>query len=186
MNRTSSHTRSRIHLLCALLLVPGCSMWDSDESASPVEQDYRYVISLKASEDINPDLQGRPMPVLLNFFELRSPGGFEMTDYFDLRDNALAHLGSDFIGGDKLMVWPGSQEQRSYVAAPGKQLLGVIAGYQQLEGRTWRVLIPFERPAPPKFYQSAYYRLWDDDLQDVHVELQIRKDGLHVESAPQD
>ncbi|MNN85887.1 Type VI secretion lipoprotein [compost metagenome] len=84
------------------------------------------------------------------------------------------------------MVWPGSQEQRSYVAAPGKQLLGVIAGYQQLEGRTWRVLIPFERPAPPKFYQSAYYRLWDDDLQDVHVELQIRKDGLHVESAPQD
>jgi type VI secretion system protein VasD len=128
------------------------------------------VIDFSAENDINRDANGRPMPVLVHVFELRGPGNFELSDYFDLRDNAQARLGQELLRSDQLMVWPEGREQRRFSVQSGTSQLGVIAGYQQLQGRTWRVLIPLPTTA------SA-----SDSSRDQHFNIVIRQNGLRVQ-----
>lgn len=175
---------------CCLLaglstVIPGCSLWRSDQPSPPSAEmlkDFHYTLSLKADEDINRDGSGRAMPVLLNIFELRSPGNFEMTDYFDLRNNAQMRLGQDLLRSDQLMVWPGTSDQRKYSSSSPPALLGVVAGYQQLEGRTWRVLIPISSAVPAKSVESddtATDKAQSPD-HDISIDVVISQDGLHV------
>lgn len=176
-------------LVLGLLVLSGCSLWSSEELELPkveIPQTTPFVVTFRADEDINLDTNGRAMPVLINLFELRSPGNFELSDYFDLRDNAQARLGQDLLRSDQLMIWPGSREQRSYTSQSPTSQIGVIAGYQQLEGRTWRVLTPIPPiplpalPVLPIPKTDIEVPLPDKPLLDPHIEIVIRQDGLHV------
>lgn len=181
--------RGREQFRCCLLAglfaaISGCSLWGSDEPSPPpseVAKGFHYTLSLKADEDINRDGSGRAMPVLLNIFELRSPGNFEMSDYFDLHDNAQMRLGQDLLRSDQLMVWPGTSDQRKYSSPSPPVLLGVIAGYQQLDGRTWRVLIPIPSavPAVESDGDPPADKAQSPD-RDISIDVVIRQDGLHV------
>jgi type VI secretion system protein VasD len=188
-------------LLLGLLGLSGCSWWpwgkDTPAAVEP-SGSLTYHLTFEADENINRDASGRAMPVLLNVFELRSAGNFEMSDYFDLRDNAQARLGADFLRGDQLMIWPGATEQRSYTSASAPALIGVVAGYQQLEGRTWRMLVPLQASALQALVQAAETAeqqarqlpepLELDDvlptqapLPGLQLTIAIRQDGLHIQ-----
>lgn len=176
-------------LFAALFALSGCSLWKTAAPSPPPsapEPGLHYLVEFKADEDINRDASGRAMPVLLNLLELRSGGSFESADYFDLRDAAQVRLGQDLLRSDQLMIWPGTTEQRSYPASAEPPLLGVVAGYQQLEGRTWRVLIPFQKPARPTLYQRTLGHFRDEEERDIRIEVSIRQDGLHVQPLAQD
>jgi type VI secretion system protein VasD len=163
--------RGALHALLVLGLISlcGCSLWSSEETP-PAPQARSVVIDFSANNDINRDATGRPMPVLINIFELRGPGNFELSDYFDLRDNAQARLGQELLRSDQLMVWPEGREQRRFSVQSATSQLGVIAGYQQLQGRTWRVLIPLPAPAPAS-----------DSSKEPHFDVVIRQNGLRVQ-----
>ncbi|WP_152220275.1 type VI secretion system lipoprotein TssJ [Pseudomonas sp. SCB32] len=196
MNRISPPLRHS--LLLALFSLSGCSWWplgkDTPAAVEPPGS-VTYHITFKVDEDINRDGSGRAMPVLLNVFELRSAGNFEMSDYFDLRDNAHARLGADFLRGDQLMIWPGATERRSYTSTSEPALIGVVAGYQQLEGRTWRLLVPLqasafaqtaqtaeqltpELPVPPELDEIPPAQA---PLPGLQLTIAIRQDGLHIQ-----
>lgn len=175
--------------LAALVALAGCSVWTTPKPSPPTgapEIGTHYLVEFKADENINHDASGRPMPVLLNLFELRSGGSFDSSDYFDLRDAAQARLGQELLRSDQLMIWPGTTEQRSYTLSAEPLLLGVVAGYQQLEGRTWRVLIPFQTPERPTLYQRALERLRSEQEREVRIEVSIRQDGLYVQPLAKD
>ncbi|WP_447753478.1 type VI secretion system lipoprotein TssJ [Pseudomonas nicosulfuronedens] len=179
----------RSSLLAGLLVLSGCSLWpwsNSTPLATEPPGSVTYVITFEADEDINRDSSGRAMPVLLNIFELRGAGNFEMSDYFDLRDKAQARLGQDFLRGDQLMIWPGATEQRSYTSVSAPEQIGVVAGYQQLEGRTWRLLLPLKDVPLPDTSQLDETALPEGLLPGRHLRVGIRQDGLHIQPILQD
>jgi type VI secretion lipoprotein, VC_A0113 family len=199
MNRLSPILRHG--LLLGLLSLSGCSWWPWNKDTSAAVEptgSVTYHIRFEADEDINRDASGRAMPVLLNVLELRSAGNFEMSDYFDLRDNAQARLGADFLRGDQLMIWPGATEQRSYSSTSAPALIGVVAGYQQLEGRTWRLLVPLQAsalqalaqtagsvaqqiPAEPDTDAISAAPLAQAPVPGLQLSIAIRQDGLHIQ-----
>lgn len=62
-------------MLLALALSAGCS------SLSPFSTLTKLDLRLTASDKVNPDLHGRPSPVVVRLLELRHPVAFENADF---------------------------------------------------------------------------------------------------------
>ena len=57
-------------------LMAGCS------TLSPYSTLTKVNLTLQASDQLNPDLNGRPSPVVVSLFELKHPVRFENVDFF--------------------------------------------------------------------------------------------------------
>jgi type VI secretion system VasD/TssJ family lipoprotein len=49
-------------------------------------------LKLTASDQLNPDLNGRPSPIVVRLFELKHPVTFENADFFSLYERAKESL----------------------------------------------------------------------------------------------
>jgi type VI secretion system VasD/TssJ family lipoprotein len=63
-------------------------------------------LKLTGSDQLNPDLNGRPSPIVVRLFELKHPVTFENADFFSLYERAKES-------------WPGHGGQRRTRTAPG-------------------------------------------------------------------
>ncbi|MBS1135067.1 MAG: type secretion system-associated lipoprotein [Burkholderiaceae bacterium] len=55
-------------------------------------------LTIEASADANPDTRGRPSPVTVKLFELKSSASFEKADFFSLFDRERETLGPELVG----------------------------------------------------------------------------------------
>ena len=60
-------------------------------------------LHFKVAADINPDIEGRPSPVIIRVYELASKTVFENQDFFALYDNPEAILRTDLLKKDELL-----------------------------------------------------------------------------------
>ncbi|MEB0104693.1 type VI secretion system lipoprotein TssJ, partial [Pseudomonas sp. CCI3.2] len=65
-------------VFAALLLLAGCS------TLSPYSTLTKLDLTLAASDQLNPDLHGRPSPIVVRLIELKNPVAFENADFFSL------------------------------------------------------------------------------------------------------
>lgn len=99
---------------------------------------------IAAVAEANPDAEGRPSPVVLRLYELRSPGRFQAADYFDLaqRDKEQATLGPDLKAREEWLLPPGGSVPLERTLDPETRAIGVVAGYRELGGAVWRAVAP--------------------------------------------
>ena len=81
-------------MLLALALLAGCS------SLSPFSTLTKLDLILTASDEVNPDLHGRPSPVVVQLLELRHPVAFENADFFSLYSRAEQTLPKDWVNSE--------------------------------------------------------------------------------------
>ncbi len=60
----------------------GKNLFDGEPDRTEIEATFR------AAADLNPDYQGNPSPLVVRFYELKSPTAFNNAGFFDLYDNA--------------------------------------------------------------------------------------------------
>lgn len=95
-------------------------------------------VELLATGTVNPDGRGRPSPVMVRLYELRSPSGFEAADFVSLYDQDQSVLGADVVARDEFVLAPG--EQRSILRpATSARFIAVMAAFRDLERSRWRV-----------------------------------------------
>jgi type VI secretion system protein VasD len=99
-------------------------------------------VTLEASTDLNPDQRGRPSPVTVKLFELKSLASFDKADFFSLFDRERETLGAELVGRDELVLKPGQQISQERKLAPEVQFIGIMVGYRDLERAQWRMSIP--------------------------------------------
>lgn len=99
-------------------------------------------LTIEASTDANPDTRGRPSPVTVKLFELKSSASFEKADFFSLFDRERETLGPELVGRDELVLRPGDRVVQERKLAPEVQFIGVLVGYRDLERSQWRLSIP--------------------------------------------
>jgi type VI secretion system protein VasD len=99
-------------------------------------------ITLEASANLNPDQKGRPSPVTVKIFELKSVAGFEKADFFSLFDRDRETLGAELVGRDELVLKPGDKIVQDRKLAPDVAFVGILVGYRDLERAQWRLSIP--------------------------------------------
>jgi type VI secretion system protein VasD len=99
-------------------------------------------IQIMATADVNPDMQGRPSPIILHVLELSSTEQFNRLDYMGLTQPSGAGLGGDLLGKNQMVLQPGEAKSLPMELNPQTSSIGLVAGYRDIDNATWRKVIP--------------------------------------------
>ena len=122
--------RCLLGLLCALML-SGCSM------LSPYSDMTKVDLTLQGSERLNPDINDRPSPIVLQLIELKNPVAFEHADFFSLYQRPREVLAPDLVAMEELELRPGEERTYKLSAQPESRYLAVLAAYRDLPQAQW-------------------------------------------------
>lgn len=128
-------------LLSAVLSLTGCS------AMSPYSDTTKLDLSLTGSDQLNPDINGRPSPIVLRLIELKHPVAFENADFFSLYQRAKEVLAPDWVTFEELELRPGEKRQLKLSVQPDSRYVGVFAAYRDLPESSWRYVIGLQPEA---------------------------------------
>jgi type VI secretion system protein VasD len=118
--------------------------------------------SVAVSETVNPDFGGRPSPVVVRVYQLRSLDVFKSADFFSIYDNDVATLGQTFVRRGEFEMQPGAKLDYVEEIDPATKYIGVLAAFRDLDNARWRSYI--QLPDEKKIYLKI-----DLDSLAVHV-----------------
>lgn len=98
-------------------------------------------LEVKASATVNPDARGRPSPVVVRIYELKSAAPFETADFLSLYEKDQTVLGAEVVVRDEFVLKPG--ESRTFRREIGEsKVLAAMAAFRDLERSRWRAVAP--------------------------------------------
>lgn len=128
-----------VSIPAVLGLMVGCS------SLSPFSTVTKLNLTLTASEQVNPDLHGRPSPVVVQLLELTHPVAFEHADFFSLYGHGERALPKDWVSSEELELRPGERQVLKLSVEPQSRYIGVLAAYRDLPHVQWRFVVPLNQ-----------------------------------------
>ncbi len=133
----SSLVKAYFLIFGSLLLVlgSGCASWYQSEIT-------KLDMRLTASADLNPDISGRPSPLVVRLYELKAPSVFENADFFSLYDYGKETLGPDYIALEELTLKPGEQLEMKLALQNETNYIAVLGAYRNMNNANWRRVFP--------------------------------------------
>jgi type VI secretion system protein VasD len=131
---------SRAGVLLMALALAACA------GGSPKPTVDKVKATITASADVNPASDGRPSPLVVRIYQLKSEAKFVEADFFDLFEKDDQILGPDLVSRDEITLAPGETQELPLGVSDDARLLGVVAAYRDLRNSQWRVV----KPAPKK------------------------------------
>jgi type VI secretion system protein VasD len=130
--------------------------------------DVKADLSLQAAHYLNPDLNGRASPLMVTFYELKTPLGYKDAEFFDLENNAEQILQDNLV--DKQTIEMRPSESKHYVLRLPRDVryVGVSAGYRNIDQAKWRSIL-----VVPENKDEFSARI---DLQSEELKVQLIKD----------
>lgn len=130
---------SRKRAIGALVMISMLTMLVACASKPP--EDVVLKGSVEAVGNVNPDSEGRPSPLVIKVFQLKSKDKFELADFFPLFDEAQATLGADLLAVEDIMLAPGDIRPYEGKFDPQTRYIGVIAAYRDINQAQWKTLL---------------------------------------------
>lgn len=124
-----------LFLATSLVLLAGCA-------GKPEKPPPKLIIEISASEDLNPDPDGQPVPVVLRIYQLKQPGGFMGADFYSLFDKETAVLGPDLVAREEITLRPSQLLHIQRPLDPATSAVGVLAAYRAIDQSRWRAALP--------------------------------------------
>ncbi|VVM86899.1 hypothetical protein PS662_02620 [Pseudomonas fluorescens] len=135
MSRCTTAFFKMLTALTALVLLAACS------SLSPYSHVTKVNLKLTGSDQLNPDLNGRPSPIVVRLFELKHPVTFENADFFSLYERAKEFLAPDLVASEELELRPGETVELKLSVEEGSRYVGILAAYRDLPETKWRYTV---------------------------------------------
>jgi type VI secretion system protein VasD len=98
--------------------------------------------SIKTATGVNPDVRGRPSPIVVRVYELKSVTAFNSADFFSIYDKEQEALGADLLGREEYQLRPDETRPYQRQLQPETKFIGVIAAFRDLENSRWRQTAP--------------------------------------------
>lgn len=98
-------------------------------------------VTATGAAGMNPGPDGAERPITLTLLQLRAVPSFQGADFFALQSPAGA-LGGDLVSATQVAVAPGGTAQASLALDPGTTAIGVVAGFRDPAGKTFRAVLP--------------------------------------------
>jgi type VI secretion system protein VasD len=111
----------------------------------PAPEPYRARITIAASADVNPDATGRPSPIVVRIYQLKTDAAFGGADYFTLFDDEQKVLGADLITRREYVMAPAEQRVIELDIDLDARFVGVLAAFRDIRNAEWRALVPAAR-----------------------------------------
>ncbi|OZI37326.1 type VI secretion system-associated lipoprotein [Bordetella genomosp. 10] len=134
-----------------------------------------YAISFTADAQVNPDANGRPSPIQITVYELKSASTFKARDYFALQSNPQAALGAELLNTDQIILQPGQTEVIKHAGNVDAGAIGIVASYRDLEDSQWRLTVPL-----PEAENTNIYKFWQFSPNEQTVQIAVNRSGLAV------
>jgi len=87
---------------------------------------------------VNPDSRGRPSPVVVRLYELKSMASFNGADFFSIYERDKETLGGELMAREEFLFRPGEKRQLDRKLQLDTRYVGVIAAFRDLEHAQWR------------------------------------------------
>lgn len=97
--------------------------------------------TIRTFASANPAQSGRPSPVVVRLYELKSTAAFDTADFFTLFDKDQATLGADLAGKDEVTLPPGESKPFERRLQPGSRYIAVVVAFSQIERARWRATV---------------------------------------------
>ncbi|HDU4711967.1 TPA: type VI secretion system lipoprotein TssJ [Klebsiella aerogenes] len=150
--------------LLLFTLVSGCG---SSSHSDPA----RYNLQFQAHPQIN-----RSAPLKVRVLVLKSDAEFMSADFYSLQNNAQKVLAGNLLNSDEFFLMPGQLAKKlSGQSSSEARYIGVMAEYQSLDGKKWRISLPLPTSGETPFWQ--FWKLSADQLQ---ANLYLDVNGIRV------
>ncbi|MDR1462981.1 MAG: type VI secretion system lipoprotein TssJ [Azoarcus sp.] len=148
MHSRAGRTVVYYYFLCILTgaLLSGCGLFGTLKLDEREKLPLPLEISLGAAERVNPNVEGRPSPIVVRTFELSNDTRFLAADYFELMGQDGAPLGDELLVSEEFILLPGEVRMVRKRAEANSKFLGIVAGYRDLNGSVWRAIAALPEP----------------------------------------
>jgi type VI secretion system protein VasD len=109
---------------------------------APAEAKVTAAMTIRASADANPDRTGRPSPVVVRIYQLRTDAAFNTASFTELFENEEQVLGAELITRDEYVLAPQDSRTINVTIAGETRFVGAIAGFRDILNAQWRGLVP--------------------------------------------
>ena len=99
-------------------------------------------LTIAVSADANPDSSGRPSPVVVRVYQLKTDAAFTGADFFALFNDDQMVLGQELISRDEFTLSPSERKTMDVTLAADTRFVGAIAAFRDIRNAQWRVLVP--------------------------------------------
>lgn len=133
---------ARFGTVCLLTLLVACSTGKSKVGGFfNLDTDVKIIFYVDAN--INPDDNGKPAPLFIRLYELKSNKMFEKADFIDLYERDEETLGGDFLSKVSLKPFtPGQDRVEKMVLSPDAQYVGLFAEFLRYKGSSYKIIFP--------------------------------------------
>lgn len=168
MKRLQLRLHARLRLRLRLLLALGAALLAGACASSAKPEARAWDIYLEAAANVNPDGHGRPAPILIGLYTLKSTAVFEASDFPSLQERAKAVLADDLVSFEQIILLPGERKLIQRSAEPGVRALGVVAGYRELDRHSWKATY-----ALPADGAGSVFSFWPSTHERLAVQVKL-------------
>ena len=101
-------------------------------------------MTLLASADTNPDASGRPSPIVVRVYQLKTDAAFKGADFFALYDDDQKVLGAELISRDEYVLAPSERKTIDVSVSRDARFIGALAAFRDRNAQS-RTLVPAPR-----------------------------------------
>lgn len=124
--------------LFSMLMIVGCA------STEEVEKQPIFArLSINASAQLNPAVDGRASPLVLRVYQLSETTRFDNSDFFALYENDKAVLANELQSRVELEIRPDEAYQDQLELNSNTRFIGVLAAFRDLDNAQWKDMSPF-------------------------------------------
>ena len=98
--------------------------------------------AITVDSNVNPDRAGRPSPIIVRIYELKSVAAFNGADFFALFENEQATLSGELVGREEFQLQPAETRQYRRQLQPDTKFIGIVGAFRDLEQARWRQAVP--------------------------------------------
>ncbi len=112
--------------------------------AAPPEARTKSAMTVAAAADTNPDGSGRPSPIVVRVYQLKTDAAFKGADFFALYDDDQKVLGAEMISRDEYVLNPSERKTIDVTVSRDTRFIGALAAFRDRNAES-RVLVPAPR-----------------------------------------
>jgi len=128
-------------IISSVLMLSACSSSNIFSAAANAIISPSTDLVFHVADDANPDLDGRPSPVVVTIYELSSRTIFDNQDFFSLYESAESILGPDLLSKQELELQPEQKFEQTLVLNKNANYVGVVVAYRDVDNSRWRGVV---------------------------------------------